>query len=263
LFPLILIKNKEKQMALYYDYVKILLASKGSFPSSASLYEVWLRRFFAICLVFKLSRSIDSAADFMLTKTRLALLVCDIPIPAVIRDHGEYPMVFDRLLRTSLPGGLDDFSMDSYDVRYAMEYPMGGALDTYDGIIITGSGEGPPRCWIEKLILDRPHLAASAYEGAEWINKLVSWVADVAKHRPRIKIIGVYDIDTAQATLELMHVQEYVSAIRSSRVLLVANVYRTMEHGRSQLPRSASPTLASASLAHQLLYATILFVSYS
>ncbi|KAH9975239.1 class I glutamine amidotransferase-like protein [Lactifluus volemus] len=108
----------------------------------------------------------------MLTKTHLALLVCDIPIPAVIRDHGEYPMVFDRLLRTSLPDGHDDFAMDSYDVRYMMEYPMGAALDTYDGIIITGS-------------------AASAYEGAEWINKLVSWVADVAKHRPRIKIIGI------------------------------------------------------------------------
>ena len=80
----------------------------------------------------------------MTAETRLALLVCDIPIPAVIRDHGEYPMIFDRLLRTSLPAGLDDFAMDSYDVRYAMEYPMGGALDTYDGIIITGSGESPP-----------------------------------------------------------------------------------------------------------------------
>jgi hypothetical protein len=34
LFIFILKKNEEKQMALYYDYVKILLASKGSFPTS-------------------------------------------------------------------------------------------------------------------------------------------------------------------------------------------------------------------------------------
>jgi hypothetical protein len=82
----------------------------------------------------------------MLTEARLALLVCDIPIPAVVKDHGEYPMIFNRLLRASLPAGLVDFTLDSYDVRYAMEYPTASVLDTYDGIIITGSGEGPPHC---------------------------------------------------------------------------------------------------------------------
>ncbi|KAI0247387.1 class I glutamine amidotransferase-like protein [Lactifluus subvellereus] len=106
------------------------------------------------------------------TETRLALLVCDIPIPAVVKDHGEYPMIFNRLLRTSLPDGFVDFTLDSYDVRYAMEYPTASLLDTFDGIIITGS-------------------AASAYEDAEWINKLVSWVADLAMHKPCIKIIGI------------------------------------------------------------------------
>jgi hypothetical protein len=134
-------------------------------------------------------------------ETRLALLVCDTPIPAVVKEHGEYPVIFNRLFRTSLPDGLVDFVLDSYDVRCAMEYPTGGVLDTYDGIIITGSGECPLHCPIEKLIVYRPRLAASAYEDAEWINKLVSWVADVAVHRSRIKIIGVYGIHTAPGPL--------------------------------------------------------------
>ena len=71
---------------------------------------------------------------------RLALLVCDIPIPEVKKDYGEYPMIFGRLFRTSLPDGVADFAMDAYDVRNAKEYPQTDLLDTYDGIVITGSG---------------------------------------------------------------------------------------------------------------------------
>ncbi|KAI0300069.1 class I glutamine amidotransferase-like protein [Multifurca ochricompacta] len=91
---------------------------------------------------------------------RLALLVCDTPVPAVVKDHGEYPMIFGTLFRASLPTGIVDFVMDSYDVRHAMAYPPSDTLDTYNGIVITGS-------------------AASAYEDVEWINRLVSWVADL------------------------------------------------------------------------------------
>jgi hypothetical protein len=72
---------------------------------------------------------------------RLALLVCDTPIPEVKKDHGEYPTIFGRLFRTSLPDGIADFAMDPYDVRIAKEYPKADILDTYDGIVITGSGE--------------------------------------------------------------------------------------------------------------------------
>ncbi|KAH9055119.1 class I glutamine amidotransferase-like protein [Lactarius deliciosus] len=102
----------------------------------------------------------------------LALLVCDIPIPAVVKDHGEYPMIFERFLRASLPVGLSAFTLDSYDIRYAMEYPKEDVLDTCDGIIISGS-------------------AASAYEDFEWIKRLVSWVATLVTQRPLIKIIGI------------------------------------------------------------------------
>ena len=70
---------------------------------------------------------------------QLALLVCDVPIPEVVKDHGEYPIIFDRLFRTSLPDGLLDFALHSYDVRNAKEYPPVDKLDTYDGVIITGS----------------------------------------------------------------------------------------------------------------------------
>ena len=69
----------------------------------------------------------------------LALLVCDVPIPEVVKDHGEYPMIFDRVFRTSLPDELSDFAFHTYDVRNAKEYPSTDILDTYDGIIITGS----------------------------------------------------------------------------------------------------------------------------
>jgi hypothetical protein len=70
---------------------------------------------------------------------QLALLVCDVPIPEVVKDHGEYPIIFDRLFRTSLPDGLFDFALHPYDVRSAKEYPPMDKLDTYDGVIITGS----------------------------------------------------------------------------------------------------------------------------
>ena len=71
----------------------------------------------------------------------LALLICDTPIPEVKRDHGEYPMIFSKLFRASLPDGIADFALDPYDVRNAKEYPRMDILNTYDGIVITGSGD--------------------------------------------------------------------------------------------------------------------------
>jgi hypothetical protein len=73
------------------------------------------------------------------TTPHLALLVCDVPVPEVVKDYGEYPIIFDRLFRTSLPDGLSDFTLHSYDVRNAKEYPSMDVLDTCDGIVITGS----------------------------------------------------------------------------------------------------------------------------
>lgn len=54
-------------------------------------------------------------------------------------------MIFDKIFRTSLPDGLADFVLDPYDVRNAKEYPAVGVLDTYNGIIITGSCDVLPQ----------------------------------------------------------------------------------------------------------------------
>lgn len=78
----------------------------------------------------------------MSTKLRLALLICDRPIPNVIEREGDYHDVYGNYLRRSLDvyqkesGNRIDFQLDGYDVRFKDEYPN---LDDYDGIVITGS----------------------------------------------------------------------------------------------------------------------------
>lgn len=91
---------------------------------------------------------------------RIALLVCDKPIPQVASKYGEYPVMFTDLLRSSLPpsisAALDAGTalLDAYDVRFAQEYP--DEIE-YDALILTGS-------------------SASAYEEAHWIYRVsVAW----------------------------------------------------------------------------------------
>jgi hypothetical protein len=100
-------------------------------------------------------------------KIRLALLICDTPLPQVVAVHGDYHRIFNALLTESRPKNAPHFILDPYDVVHKQEYPQG----SYDGIIITGS-------------------ASSAYVDVPWINKLVEYVADVANNKPHIKIIG-------------------------------------------------------------------------
>ncbi|KAJ3558428.1 hypothetical protein NM688_g930 [Phlebia brevispora] len=105
----------------------------------------------------------------MATK-RLALLLCDTPIPAVQATDGDYSAIFHELLQKSLPNPSAPFVLDSFDVKNKMEYP--DDVDKYDGILMTGS-------------------AASAYENLEWINKLVAFTASVAETKPNVKLIGI------------------------------------------------------------------------
>ena len=74
-----------------------------------------------------------------MTRTiRLALLLCDTPIPAVRSVHGDYHNIFHTLLNGSLPTGATSFILDPFDVVHKQEYPP---IDVdYDGIILTGSG---------------------------------------------------------------------------------------------------------------------------
>jgi hypothetical protein len=75
----------------------------------------------------------------MATIPHLALLVCEVLDSELVKNHGEYSTIFERLFHASLPEGLSDYAMHPYDVRNAMEYPSMDTLDIYDGIIITGS----------------------------------------------------------------------------------------------------------------------------
>ncbi|KAI0686455.1 class I glutamine amidotransferase-like protein [Cytidiella melzeri] len=103
---------------------------------------------------------------------RLALFICDTPIPAVVAQDGDYTTIFDELLRNSLPKeqSSSTYEMDSFDVRNKMEYPED--IDRYHAIVYTGS-------------------AASAYENLDWINKLVDYTAYVVKEKAHIKLIGI------------------------------------------------------------------------
>ncbi|KZT25577.1 class I glutamine amidotransferase-like protein [Neolentinus lepideus HHB14362 ss-1] len=106
---------------------------------------------------------------------RLALLVCDKPIPVVVSSHGAYPEIFHDFLAATFPGrsastpSEPGFVLDCYDVVHEQAYPADDA--ELDGILITGS-------------------AASAYENVEWINKLTAYVAAIIISKPTVKVIG-------------------------------------------------------------------------
>ena len=76
---------------------------------------------------------------------RLALLLCDTPIPRVLEKHGNYHKIFDSWLRKTSPVD-SDFTLDAFDVVTKMEYPPEDAK--YDGVILTGSGQ-----WIYLCII--------------------------------------------------------------------------------------------------------------
>ncbi|OCH88016.1 class I glutamine amidotransferase-like protein [Obba rivulosa] len=102
---------------------------------------------------------------------RVALFLCDTPIPTVRATDGDYTDIFNALLRSSFPSNsATEFSLEPYEVREKMEYP--DKVDDYRAIILTGS-------------------AASAYENLEWINKLIDYVAKVANEKSHIKLIGI------------------------------------------------------------------------
>ncbi|KZS87381.1 class I glutamine amidotransferase-like protein [Sistotremastrum niveocremeum HHB9708] len=107
---------------------------------------------------------------------RIALLICDTPVPPVVRESGDYLQIYGDWLRNSLRTALGDtvvpesrFIMDGYDVVHKMEYPD---LDQYEALVLTGS-------------------SASAYEPLEWITKLVNFMTDVVKSRPHLPIVAL------------------------------------------------------------------------
>ena len=69
---------------------------------------------------------------------KLALLMCDTPVPAVLKHHGTYLDIFRDQLRFSNPRAEFPFELDGYDVVDAQEYPDPDS--GYTGILISGSG---------------------------------------------------------------------------------------------------------------------------
>ena len=72
-------------------------------------------------------------------KARIALLVCDTPIPAILKQQGDYEAIFTRLFEASRPADVPAFRLDAFDVKKG-EYPPESILDEYLGVVLTGSG---------------------------------------------------------------------------------------------------------------------------
>ncbi|KAJ6504230.1 class I glutamine amidotransferase-like protein [Mycena vitilis] len=107
---------------------------------------------------------------------RIALLVCDTLLPAVVGAHGDYPVLFTTLLHSAgahlaIPDIAAKCTLEPFDV-VKLEYPSDEQLGGLDGVLITGS-------------------KASAYEDVEWINTLVEFVKRVAVEKPTLKIVGI------------------------------------------------------------------------
>jgi len=68
---------------------------------------------------------------------RLALLVCDTPVPAVVEVHGNYPEIYDTWLKASNVAGVP-YKLTPFDiVNHPGMYPN---PEEIDAIILTGSG---------------------------------------------------------------------------------------------------------------------------
>ena len=71
---------------------------------------------------------------------KLALLMCDTPIPAVREKYGTYLDIFRKQLHDSNPDVSFPFTLDGYDVVTAQEYPNLDHDAGYAGVLISGSG---------------------------------------------------------------------------------------------------------------------------
>ena len=119
----------------------------------------------------------------------LALFICG-SLPDTLRQDPEYDgyaEVFSRFLQKSISNDTV-FTLHAYDVVEKREYPPADNLDSYDGIILTGSGGC--QCLLDPAGPNLCRTAASAYENVPWINELVKYIGNVVETKPQIRIIG-------------------------------------------------------------------------
>ncbi len=127
---------------------------------------------------------------------KLALLMCDTPIPSVREEFGTYLDIFRTQLSLSNPDQSFPFTLDAFDVVGAQEYPDLNAPvsdgDGYRGILISGSGVYRSCPLVANGALNwYTYTAHTAHENVPWINKLVAWVSDTARIHPDIRLIGI------------------------------------------------------------------------
>ncbi|WVQ95299.1 hypothetical protein IAU59_002394 [Kwoniella sp. CBS 9459] len=125
---------------------------------------------------------------------RIALLMCDTPVPDVVAAYGVYIEIYRQWLLKSLETYPDlevakntELVIDGYDVVEKGEYPpsdrlRAGAEDGYDAVMLTGSKH-------------------SAHETTvPWIKTLISFVSTLASSEPsrtngdeysHLKLIGI------------------------------------------------------------------------
>ncbi|KAG8991086.1 hypothetical protein FRB94_012872 [Tulasnella sp. JGI-2019a] len=109
---------------------------------------------------------------------RLALLICDTPVPVVVGKYGTYLEIYREYLSKSLAASdrasVTEFTLEGYDV-VRMQYPKMEDFtgpNPFDGIVITGS-------------------AATAQGPEDWIKTLIGNIRTWMKEIPQVKIIGI------------------------------------------------------------------------
>ncbi|WVR08712.1 hypothetical protein IAU60_005770 [Kwoniella sp. DSM 27419] len=118
---------------------------------------------------------------------RVALLMCDTPVPAVVAEYGIYSAIYKQWLLKSLETYPDEaiaknteLVLDAYDVVNKQEYPSverlrADAADGYDAVMLTGSKH-------------------SAYDDSQpWITNLIQFVSDIASEPDlaHLKLLGI------------------------------------------------------------------------
>jgi hypothetical protein len=81
--------------------------------------------------------NLTASSSSSLMVLRLALLVCDTPVPAVIESHGKYPEIYDTWLKASDVDTVR-YKLTPFDVvNHPETYPN---PEEFDAVILTGSG---------------------------------------------------------------------------------------------------------------------------
>ncbi|KAI0144515.1 class I glutamine amidotransferase-like protein [Xylariaceae sp. FL1272] len=102
--------------------------------------------------------------------SRIAMLNTDTPVPNVFAKMGSYGAIFHSLLAAAASRVAPHLTIESEDFNVVLgEYPQD--ISQFDVILVTGS-------------------AASAYDDADWIHRLSTYLQNMYRQLPEIKMFG-------------------------------------------------------------------------